>query len=206
MDINLLLSNIKGVQTIESIMSILKVNRQKAIYLVHFLRKRGFVKTKRLSSNKRIYFISHENRLGLNYFDVINEFSPVKISVSDGYWFYGNSFSFEDVLTYAVSTRRFRVVLASIALFQKINDWKLLYKLSKEKNVVREVGALYSLSRKLMKVKRMDGRILNKMLPRKEANFKYIIPKLKSRDFKDIEKKWRVYLPFNKCDLEDYFK
>ena len=206
MNINLLLNKLKGVQTIESIMSILKVNRQKAIYLVYLLRKRGFVKTKRLGNNKRIYFISHENRLGLNYFDVINEFSPVKISVSGGYWFYGDSFSFEDVLTYAVSTRRFRVVLASIALFQKINDWKLLYKLSKEKNVVREIGALYSLSRRLMKVKRMDGRILNKMLPKEEDNFKYLIPKLKSRDFKDIEKKWRIYLPFNKADLEAYFK
>ena len=206
MDVNFLLNKLKGIQTIESIMSILGVNRQKAVYLVYLLRKKGFVKTKRLSNNKRTYFISYKNKLGLNYFDVINEFSPVKISASEGYWFYGNSFSFEDVLTYAVSTRRFRIILASLALFKKVSDWKLLYKLSKEKNIIREVGALYSLSRKLMKVKRMDGRILNKMLPRKEANFKYIIPKLKSRDFKGIEKKWRVYLPFNKLDLEDYFK
>ena len=33
---------------------------------------------------------------------------------------------------------------------------------------------------------------------------KYIIKRIKSTDFKDIEKKWNVFIPFNKADLEVY--
>lgn len=50
----------------------------------------------------------------------------------------------------------------------------------------------------------MKVRFRNNSLPKKENKFEYIIPKLKSKDFKKIEKLWKVYLPFNKEDLEEY--
>ncbi len=67
------LKKIQGVQTIPSIMDILNVSRKKAIYYVYRLRKKGYVKTKRLSNNKRVYNISFENRLkGSSYYEIIN--------------------------------------------------------------------------------------------------------------------------------------
>ena len=55
-----------------------------------------------------------------------------------------------------------------------------------------------------MKVRRMPDRFRNNALPNKEDNFVYTIHGLMSKDFKDIEEAWKIYLPFNKNDLSDY--
>ena len=76
-----LLKKLEGVQTIVSVMSNLKVNRQKAIYYIYRLRKGSYVKTKKTSENKRVYYISFENKLkGESYVDIINKYSPIKVS------------------------------------------------------------------------------------------------------------------------------
>ena len=41
-------------------------------------------------------------------------------------------------------------------------------------------------------------------LPSEKDKFTYLIPSFRSNDFKDIENKWKVYLPFNKVDLVWY--
>ena len=43
-------------------------------------------------------------------------------------------------------------------------------------------------------------------LPKKNYEWRYVISGLKSDDFKEIEERWKVYLPFNKKDLEEYAK
>ena len=55
-----------------------------------------------------------------------------------------------------------------------------------------------------MKVRKMANKFRNNALPKEEYKFEYVIPKLKSKDFIEIEKIWRIYLPFNKEDLEEY--
>ncbi|MBI2629112.1 hypothetical protein HYW74_03445 [Candidatus Pacearchaeota archaeon] len=50
----------------------------------------------------------------------------------------------------------------------------------------------------------MPKRFKNLAMPKKGDKYKYIIGKFDSRDFKDIEKKWRVYIPLNWADLEEY--
>ena len=50
----------------------------------------------------------------------------------------------------------------------------------------------------------MNLRYLSNSLPKKGDKFKEIIPYFKSKDFKDIENRWKVYLPFNKADLGEY--
>ena len=52
-------------------------------------------------------------------------------------------------------------------------------------------------------MKKIDKRILKNLLNAKEKE-KYIIPNLKSKDFQEIQKKWQIYLPFNKQDLMRY--
>lgn len=200
-----LLQKLEGIQTIESIMDILKVNKKMAIYYIYRLRKKGYVKTKQKSNKKRVYYISIDNKLGgTSYYDIINQNSPVKISTPEIYKIYGKKPSLEETLIYAIKTKSLRTILASLALFKKINNWSLLYKLSKENNTKRKIGVLYDLSRKIMKVRRIDGKFRKNALPKKEDKFEYIIPKLRSKDFIKIEKIWEVYLPFNKKDLEEY--
>jgi DNA-binding MarR family transcriptional regulator len=200
-----LIQKLTGIQTIESIIDILKVNRKMAVYYVHRLRKEGYVKTKKLSNNKRVYSISLENKLGgRSYYDIINQYSPIKISTPVVYRIYGKEPSLEETLVYAIKTKSFRAILASLALFKKINNWARLYSLAKENHIERQVGALHDFARKIMKVRKMNKKFRNNSLPKEKYKFEYIIPGLKSKDFIEIENIWKVHLPFNKKDLEEY--
>ena len=205
METQKLLKKLEGVQTIESAQRILTLSRRKTIYYVYRLRKEGCVKTRRLSDNKRIYTISFENKLkGTSYFEIINEHSPVKIATPITYKIYGKEPSLEETLVYAIKTNSLRTILASLALFKKISSWSELYQLAKKNRIERQVGALYDLARKFMRIRKMPKRFRNNALPDKTYDFEYTIPGLMSRDFKDIEHVWKVYLPFNKNDLSDY--
>lgn len=204
-DVKYKFEKIEGVHTVESVMTLLDIDRIKAVKLLSLLRKKGYIKTKRLSNNKRVYDISIKNKLGgISYIDVLNKNSPIKIRDNESYTIYGKEISLEEALIFAIKKKSFRQILASLALFKKINNWPLLYKLSKTENLERQIGALYDLSRKIMKTRKMSQRFKNLVLPKKNAEYLYIIKGLNSRDFKDIEKKWKIYIPFNIIDLEDY--
>ena len=205
MDSITLLQKLSGIQTIESVMDALKTNKGKAVYYIHRLRKQGYIKTKRLSNNKRVYKISIENKLGgKSYYDIINEHSPIKIATPIVYKIYGKEPSLEETLVYAIKTKSLRTVLASLALFKKIANWVELYNLAKENHIERQVGALYDIARNIMKVRKMSKKFMNNSLPKERYKFEYVIPQLKSDDFKEIEKKWKVHVPFNIKDLEEY--
>lgn len=200
-----LLKRLEGIHTINTVMDTLGVSKEKATYYIYRLRKQGYVKTKRLSNNTRVYYISFENKLqGFDYREIINANSPVKISTAQTYKIYGKEPTLEETLTYAIKTKSLRTILAALSLFKKINNWSELYRLSKENHTERQVGALYDLARKIMRTKRMTKRFRTATLPKEHYNFVYVIPDLKSKDFKDIETAWKVYLPFNQKDLEDY--
>ena len=200
-----LLEKLAGLQTIESAMDILKADKRMAIYYICRLRKEGYVKTKRQSNNRRVYNISLDNKLrGKSYYDIINLYSPIKISSPVIYKIYGKEPSLEETLIYAIKTKSLRTILASLALFKKISNWVKLYGLAKENNIERQAGALYDTARQIMKVRRMTHKFRNNALPKEGHRFEYVIPGLKSKDFMNIEKIWKIYLPFNKKDLEEY--
>ncbi len=200
-----LLQKLVGIQTIESVMDILKADKRMAIYYIHRLRRDGYVKTRRQSNNRRVYNISLNNKLGgKSYYEIINQYSPLKISTSLIHKIYGKEPSLEETLIYAIKTKSLRTILASLALFKKIKDWVKLYDLAKENHIKRQVGALYDLARQIIKVRRMTNKFRSSALPKKGDKFEYIISELKSRDFTEIEKVWKMYLPFNKKDLEEY--
>ena len=202
-----LLKKLEGIQTIETVMDALNVDKDRATYYIYRLRKKGYVKTKRLSNNKRTYSISFENKLGgTSYYEIINKYSPVKIATPEIYKIYGKEPTFEETIIYAIKTKSFRTILAALALFKRIDDWTSLYRLAKKNHIERQVGVLYDVARKVMLTKRMPKRFRHYALPKKEYGWKYIIEQLESDDFKDIEKKWKIHIPFNKKDLEDYKK
>ena len=146
-----LLQKLAGIQTIESVMDILNVDRKMAIYYLHRLRKEKYVKTKRLSNNRRVYNISMDNKLGgKNYYEIINQYSPIKIATPFTYKIYGKELSLEETLIYAIKTKALRTILASLSLFKRINNWVRLYNLAKENHIERQVGALYDLSHQIL--------------------------------------------------------
>ncbi len=196
---------LEGSYTVESVMDAMDIDCQQAVYYIHRLRKEGYVKTKRLPNNQRLYHISFANKVGgIGYYDIINAQSPVKLSPPIIYKIHGKQPSNEETMLYAIKTGSLRTILAALALFKRIKDWTKLYQLSKKERLERQIGALYDLSRKIMRTKRMSRRFRNNALPKKGDSFEYVLFGLKSKDFKSIENIWKVYLPFNQADLEAY--
>jgi len=206
MKISELANKIKGIQTLESISNILNVNKTKAIYFIHRLRKKGYVKTRYAPDKKRIYYISPENVLGgVSYIDILNRYSPVKLESIEVYKIYGEEPSIEETLVYAVKTRKVRYIISSLALFRKVKNWAELYSLAKKNNLTREIGALYDVARKeIKKIRRMDRRFRNGALPKKEDKYRYLIQGIQSKDYSDIEKIWKIHIPLNAADLREY--
>jgi len=201
-----LAQELKGLNTLKMIESALNVDRTKAIYIVYKLRKKGFVETKYQSDKTRVYHISPQNALGgTSYIDILNRYSPLKLLAAEIHKIYGREPSIEETLIYAVNSRSIRYIIASLALFRKVRNWSELYKRAKEKNLVREVAALYDISRLVVpKVRRMPQRFKTLATPKKSHKYRYILKVFDSDDFKDTEKKWKVYIPLNYSDLTSY--
>lgn len=200
-----LLKELEGIHNIESVMEILNVDKNKAIYYIYRLRKEGYVKTKASSDKKRIYYISRKNKLGgQSYYDVINLHSPIKLAESFYHKVYGRKITLEETLIYAIKTKNVRVITATLSLFKQINNWTLLGDLARKNNVERSVGALYDLSRRIMKTRKMSKKLRDSILPKRNVKFSEMIEGFKSKDFKDIEETWKIKIPLNKADLEDY--
>ncbi|MBN2421094.1 hypothetical protein JXB27_02330 [Candidatus Woesearchaeota archaeon] len=192
-----------GINTVDSLMNKLHRNRSSTIKYISRLRKKGYVKTTQGSDKKRIYYIFPENKIqGKSYEEIINKYSPIKLQENNMHKIYGRDIPIEEVLVYAVKSNDIRTIIASLSLFRYVKDWLLLKKLAKDKKTTRMICALYDVARKTMKTKRMDKRF--KRMKITGEKYEYFIFNFKSKDFSDIEKKWRIYLPLNAADLEDY--
>lgn len=196
---------LSGLQTVSSISRMLGVGRTTAINYVYEMRKRGYVAESRGKDKIRVYEISPIPRKFYGYpglYDIINASSPIKISKPYEHRVY-HKMPIEEAIVRAIKTDDFRTILASLALFRKIKDWKLLYSYAKREGLQRHVGALYDIARKCTRVKKMDKRIRNKLKQAKSQK-KFMIAGMRSADFKDVEKEWGVCVPFNKSDLDRY--
>lgn len=206
MDLELLAKQLRGLQTVSTIAKSLDVSKRTAINYARLLRKKKYLTTAYGGNKVRIYRISplKKKRRGTSIFELINKNSKIKIAVKEDYIVH-KKISIEEVLVRAIATKRFRIILASLGLFNKIKNWSRLYKYAIKYNVADKVGALYDVARQIMRVKKIDERT-RKALIRHKSGDKNIIDNIKSKDFKDIEKKWSVYVPFNKADLGEYKK
>jgi len=200
---------LQGVWTLDTLADRLKITKAKAVYVAHRLRKLGFVKTWYGAGKKRVYNVSIRNKAkGKSYTDKVNEASDnpgIQVMESSPHYVYNREISYEEALVYAVKQRSIRYLIASLALFRKIENWGLLYRLSKEEKIIPQIVALYEIARRVIpKVRRMPKRFLHLAESKKGKRFSYIVQGISSENFSDIEKKWKVYLPLNMSDLEEY--
>ncbi|MBN2367553.1 hypothetical protein JXC34_00930 [Candidatus Woesearchaeota archaeon] len=203
MDYQQLAKELEGLHTIGSITAKMGIKKETAVNYVYELNKRGYVELFS-RKKKRIYRISPLKKLNIGnpgMYDIINKYSPMKLREPYEHTIYGKELSKEEALVRAINSKDYRVILASLSLFSHMTDWKKLNDLAKQSRVQRFVGALYDLAARFIRVRKMDNRTRNSLL-NSELHDTYLISKLRSDDFIDLEKIWGVYLPFNNSDME----
>ena len=204
-----LAESLQGTYTLETFAERFKIDLARAVYVIYRLRKIGYVKTNYGAGKKRVYNISIRNKQrGTSFTERINEVSKnpaIKVYSTNPYYIHGRIPTYEEALIYAIKQKDVRYLIASLALFRKITDWSLLYKLAKKENLLREIVALYEVARRTVKkIRKMPKRFLHLAQKNRSDSFEYIIKGFSSDNFKDIEKKWKVYIPLNSSDLEEY--
>ena len=197
---------LEGLQTVDSIAKNLGIGRRTAINYVWELRKKGFVETIYGKRKIRMYKISpfKINRFGYpGLYEFLNQNSKIKVYAPYIERIYDRKPTVEDMIVKAVKTGDLRTILSSLALFNKIKNWQRLRQIARKENVGRKIGALYDVARGVIRVKRMDKKTRKALLNSRIEN-KFIVKNARTKDLKQIEKMWKVYLPFNKADLEAY--
>ncbi|MBI2542277.1 Rrf2 family transcriptional regulator [Candidatus Woesearchaeota archaeon] len=201
-----LTKKLEGLHTVDSIAKSLDVNRRTAVNYVHMLRKNGLVETIYGKRKIRMYRISPFKKIKFGYpglYEFLNQNSKIKVYAPYGERIYDHNPSPEEMIVRAVKTGDLRTVLASLALFNKIKKWPRLGKIAKSEFAGRKVGALYDAARTIIRVKRMDKKT-RKSLLNSRIHGKFIVKNARTKDLNSIEKEWKIYLPFNKADLEAY--
>ena len=196
---------LQGLRTIKSIMREMGIKKSTAIRTVHELRKHGLVRTSGGGSQPRLYRITTTPQIevgGRGLYDTINKYSRVKLAPTHKHRISGRDMSVEEAIARAAESGSIRTIMASLGLFNHVKDWSRLYHYAKKYDVRRKVGALYDTARTIMKTRRMDERIRKKLKNGKEG--KFMVRNMKSDDFLDIQKEWKVYVPLNKADLRRY--
>jgi len=204
-DVNILAKKLAGLQVVDTIAKTLGVSRRTAINYISRLRKKGLVKTTYGRRKIRMYRIYPFKKPEFGYpglYETINKYSPVKLIAPYEHRL-ARKLIVEEAIARAVKTERFRVVLASLGMFSKVKDWSKLYYFAKKESIERKIGALYDVARTCIKIRRMDKRTRDNLLKSKQKG-RYIIDRIRGKHFKKIEKRWKVYIPFNKADLGMY--
>jgi len=201
MDQETVLRTLEGMHTIETAAAALHRSKQSTLNLLSKLKKKQYVMVSGAGKVKRLYKITMRKQRSRvpGMWDILNKYNP-NFQLNPWYdhqvhGIYGP----EEALIDAIQTQSFRVILASLRLFNHITNWPKLYKLAKEKDCWQQVGALYDVASLTWKVKHIPSSYLSFTFKKK----KYLIrPYPTQEDFlKPIAKKWNVTLPFKKGDL-----
>jgi DNA-binding PadR family transcriptional regulator len=199
------IKRIEGRQTIESVVEALGIGRQSAINLISKLKKEGYAAASGGGRQKRIYTISTKVQRHRRYrgmFDILNEYAKDKIVPHFLHEPHFN-YSVENAIADLIELDDLRITINILPLFNHVQDWSLLYKLAKDKKEIKMIGALYDVAKMTTKVRKMPQRFrkyfLDSAKSTKEKDFLR-----SSHDFLEIERIWKVKIPFNRKDLEVY--
>ena len=196
---------VKGKQTLETLEEILHLEKRSVYNFLVQLRKKGYVQTVRGSNGKRMYTISTKRfPQGEGMFTLINKYSKMKLAPPFVHIVHGK-YGPEEALIDAIESKKFRVLQASLWLFNHITKWKLLHHLAQKKNSETTICALYDLTRLVLRTRRMPLTMYNNALKKRSKQKILLFPHLHTNDPRviAIEQKWNVSLPFARADLED---
>jgi predicted transcriptional regulator len=191
---------IEGLQTVETVASALKIKKQSALNIISRLKKKSYVTTTGGNKQKRIYKITTRKQRPRNpgMFDIINKYSDMKLAPWYDHQVHG-SYGPEEALVDAIQTQSFRVILASMKLFNHITDWPKLYNLATKKYCWQKVGALYEVTKIYFKVKKMPLRYQHERFIKKQ----FLIKRYNTTEkiYYPIKNKWNVEIPFQIGDI-----
>jgi hypothetical protein len=195
-----ILRKLEGLHTVETVMVQLDIKKQSAINLLSRLKKQQHITVIGGGNKKRLYKITmrkqRPRRDGM--FDILNRYSPkMKLNPWYDHQVHGE-YTVEDALVESIQTKSFRAVLVSVNLFPQIRDWPKLYTLAKENNCWNKIGALYDVSRKYMRVKKMPN-----LYPKEGKGKWHKLTQLHKKNYPKISNKWHVFIPFNENDLRE---
>ena len=196
-----ILRKLEGLHTIETAAETLQMSRQATLNLLSKLKKQGYVTTSGGGKQKRLYKITmrKQRKRDKGMFDIINKYSPnMKLAEWYDHQVHGE-YGPEEALVDAVETQSFRVILASLRLYNHITDWKKLHKLAKEKGIWQQVGALHELAKRYFRIRKIPANYAGCRFMHKKHLIKDY--KTEEQEFKNIEHKWGVYIPFKKNDF-----
>lgn len=198
------LRGLNGYYTTSDICRELHIKRQTALNYICKLRKMGHIHETIHTQPERTYFIKQSKKIiakrGLT--DLLNSLLPAEFQLHEKYeHFVWGKYPPEKAFADALKTKKARFVLASIILFRKIKNWKLLFKCAKGDR--KKAGALYDLARKEMpKIRRMDKRTYTALLKSPKEPPYFVGNAKASADYLQISKKWGVFIPFSRKDIE----
>jgi|SRR3989344_4425566 len=191
----------EGLHTLETFMRELGVKRQTALNILCKLKKEQYCTTTGGGKQPRIYKITmtKQRPRSPGMFDILNKYNPTfKLSPWYDHQVHG-PYGVEEAIVDAIQTKSFRAILATLRLFNHVNNWKKLHRIAREKKCWNKVGALYELAKKIFRTTLLPI-IYNKPSETKKEYLTQTYP-TQEEQFKFIEQKWRVPIPFKWGDL-----
>ncbi|HLD87018.1 MAG TPA: hypothetical protein VJB12_03055 [Candidatus Nanoarchaeia archaeon] len=199
MDIEDTARKLEGLHTIETAMEALGMTRQSAINFLSRLKKEGFMST-RQGPKKRLYRITpyRQRPRYEGMFDILNKYNPTfQLSPWYDHQVHGK-YGVEDAILDAIDTHSFRAILATLRLFGRITDWPYLYREAKRRGSWQKVGALHEVARMNFRMRPMP----RYYGPPAVSSWRQMT-QLKDRgNFPDVQQKWKIFIPFNKKDID----
>lgn len=196
-----ILWKLEGLHTVETVMRVLGITRQSVLNLLSRLKKQGYVTTSGGGKQVRLYKITMRKQRPRvpGMFDIINRYSPMKLAPWYDHQVHGQ-YGPEEALIDAIQTKSFRVILASLRLFNHITDWPKLYRLAREKDCWAKVGALHDIGQIFFRVRKLpvqyakgNGQQQGFLTRTYETTEPVFLP---------IAQKWHVPIPFRWGDID----
>jgi len=191
------LRKLEGLQTIDMIAEKLNITEGSARNVITKLKKEQHL----TKWGRKIYKITMRKQRPRQkgMFDIINEHSPwMKLNEWYDHQVYGE-YGPAEALIDAINSKSHRAILASMQLFKHIDNWQKLY--NHAGSNWHKVAALYDVARLHFRVRKMPRRY------RKQRSYNWEqLTQLKNRNnFPDIQKRWKVYIPFNQKDIRGLY-
>lgn len=153
--------DIEGKYTLEDFAALLGIKKTSALNLLSKLKKQNRVTVSGGGRQKRIYTISRlPVKKTRGFYDIVNKYSKIKLVPKFRHYAHGR-YTVENAIIDGILIGDSRTLEASSYLFKRVNDWKRLFELAKEKKVVKSVYKLYYKAKKSFKCRTMPKRYIN---------------------------------------------